>query len=95
MIKFLIEEKANIHATNKYGATPLHNAVGYCGSIDITKLLIENGANVNFQDGAGYTPLHDAANEDDKDIVALLIENGANVNATNAGGRLLYIRHLI
>jgi len=54
--KILIEHNAAINAKDKYGRTPLHNAVE-C-NLDIVKYCIEKGANVNIADENGNTPLY-------------------------------------
>ncbi|WP_341823711.1 ankyrin repeat domain-containing protein [Wolbachia endosymbiont (group A) of Agelastica alni] len=46
MVKFLIEQGANIEARTMYSDTPLHIAARYCG-LDMVKLLVEKGCNTS------------------------------------------------
>ena len=83
---FLIEQGANVNATNWLGWTPLLLAA-YSGYVDVCRLLIERGANVNATtDNDGMTPLHCAAANGYVDVCRLLIERGANVNAIDRDG---------
>jgi len=43
-VAFLIENGANVEAVNKFGATPLHVAIGL-NSIDAVRALLDKGAN--------------------------------------------------
>ena len=57
IVKFLLENGANINSKDKYGRCPLHFAL-YEGNqeaqtLEVVKFLIEKGADVNSKDGEG------------------------------------------
>jgi ankyrin repeat protein len=80
--RLLIEQGADVNATDEYGRTPLHGAARNENGFEIAKFLIEKGADVNTNDKWGSTPLHLAAtNKSGLEIARLLIENGADLNA--------------
>lgn len=58
IVKFLLDNGADIHAKDKGGLVPLHNACSY-GHFEIAELLIKYGANVNVTDYWKYSPLHE------------------------------------
>lgn len=58
VVHLLIDNVANIHSTDDYGAAPLHCACSN-GSADIVVLLLEKGANVRRRTLDGETvPAH-------------------------------------
>ena len=79
IIKFLIENGADVNATNKNGETALFKA----RNLEVAKILIKQGADVNAKDKYGETPLFKAPN---LEIANLLIKNGSDVNAINNTG---------
>lgn len=46
VVEFLLENGADVHASDKGGLVPLHNASSY-GHLEVSQLLIKAGANVN------------------------------------------------
>ena len=81
MTRYLVEHGANIHATDNYGSTALHNSIFYgFAPVEVVQYLIEKGADVNAKNIMGETPLH--ANPT-LPIAKLLIDAGADVNALN------------
>ena len=47
IVKYLVDQGANMHAKARYNFTPLHNAC-YSGNLDIVKYLVEQGADVKI-----------------------------------------------
>ncbi|MEK6796348.1 MAG: ankyrin repeat domain-containing protein [Spirochaetota bacterium] len=68
--RYLIEHGANIHTTNEYGMTPLHQAVN-TRSAEIAQLLITRGANTQAKDHFKKTPADAAAASKDPALIAL------------------------
>lgn len=60
--EFLIEEGAEIDATDKMGQTALMHSV-ICDDKQVAFLLIRHGADVDVEDKEGYTVLGRATNE--------------------------------
>ncbi|CAL1542475.1 unnamed protein product [Lymnaea stagnalis] len=81
----LIAKGADVNATDKSLATPLHGAVDN-GHVTIVKLLLEHGATVNSQTSRGDSPLHLSAYRGHQEITQCLVEAGADrglVNVSN------------
>lgn len=83
LARVLIANGADVNATDKFGQTPLHAAVG-SGRIDLVELLISRGAAINAKDGNGETPLQRAKSsyqalkrDADKAMIAFLKKHGA------------------
>ena len=49
MCRMLLQHGADVHAKDKGGLVPLHNACSY-GHFEVTELLIRHGANVGAMD---------------------------------------------
>ena len=81
IVRSLIENGAEVGATDVLGRTPLHVAVDHPRVVEI---LLEEGAAVNATDSLSNTPLHRAL--ETPETVDLLIEAGANVEARNTAG---------
>lgn len=61
-VKFLIESKADINATNGVNQTPLMVSTIYKSSLNV-EFLLKNKADVNAQDSLGWTALHYAVRD--------------------------------
>ena len=96
LVRFLIENGANVNASGFGAITPLHMAVMRddfnikeleLDTFKIVSDLIINGANINTTSDNDFTALQYAAgfNQDIK-IIKLLVDNGANINATVSFG---------
>ena len=86
MVKFLLENGADVLTPGINGITPLHCA-SINGALDCVKILLEKGANVNAaRSNDGGTSLMHASGEGYLEIVRLLIGKGANVNAQDLDG---------
>uniref|UniRef100_A0A3Q1ENE4 Ankyrin repeat domain 53 n=1 Tax=Acanthochromis polyacanthus TaxID=80966 RepID=A0A3Q1ENE4_9TELE len=55
-LRYLVEHKADVNATNDSGQTPLHLAASE-GLLDCVEILVEAGADVLVQDNIGLIPL--------------------------------------
>lgn len=81
MLKFLIENGANVNARAKRNnETPLHDAA-IQNRYNMASILLENEADVNARDELQCTPLHKAAMYSDKMLVELLLSHGAEADA--------------
>jgi ankyrin repeat protein len=85
LIKYLIQNDADVNANNEDGETALHRA-SINGHLEVVKLLIENNADVNAINEQEETALHIASFNEHLEVVKLLIENNANVNAKDEDG---------
>jgi hypothetical protein len=84
LARWLIENGADISASDSYGETPLHDRSGHWqGNIEI---LLELGADVRAHDNRGNTPLHYAAEVCNLRTARILIDAGANILAKNKDG---------
>lgn len=81
MVRWLVEQGADINAADKYKRTPLHaQAASWSGNIP---LLLELGADLEALDYQNETPLHSAASSYRTQAVRDLVVHGANVHAAN------------
>lgn len=87
MLKFLIDQGADVNVPNNIGWTPLHLAA-IRSNVDVIQFLIERGADVNAKSIVGRTPLHEAVfSNPNINVLIRLIEKGADVNAKDDDGR--------
>lgn len=56
VVKYLLDQGANVAATTQDGRTPLHIAAQH-GDVTAIKLLLQYGAPLNAKDQNGWTPL--------------------------------------
>ncbi|OZI47896.1 ankyrin repeat domain-containing protein [Bordetella genomosp. 5] len=82
LVRWLVEQGADIGAVDSYGETPLHARAGHWqGRIEV---LLDLGADVNAGEGARGTPLQEAAGVGNAANARLLLARGARVDALNA-----------
>lgn len=86
-VELLLDNGANIHATNTDGLTALHQACIDNNSA-MVEFLINRGANVSAADNEGWTPLHATASQGYTEIARILIANGADIRAVNCDNEL-------
>lgn len=80
VVRYLIENGADLTLQDQYAGTPLHNAA-YMGNVEIAKLLIDAGADVNAVSNRDRgTPICIAVMEDKVEMVKFLLEKGADPN---------------
>ena len=84
LVRWLVEQGADIDARDTYQRTPLHHrSKSWIGGVD---LLLDLGADIEAQDYQGDTPLHAAAKSHKAEAIAALIRRGADVDARNRQG---------
>jgi ankyrin repeat protein len=82
--KYLLDQGANVNATDDQGWTPLSNAVNR-DRADFAQLLIDHGAKVNFKDTREFTPAAQAAAAGNVEVVKILAKAGADLTAETMG----------
>ncbi|CAL1716125.1 unnamed protein product [Somion occarium] len=80
IVRFLIDQKAEVDPTDHSGWTPLHIAVS-AGHEDVVRELLGAGADVKKSNDKGLTALHYAASKSRVDIGKILVARGADINA--------------
>lgn len=84
ILRFLVENGANVNATDDFGFTPLM-AASDSQFLDAVTFLIDQGADVNLHDSGGFTALHYAIEVSFDPLCCLivkqLINHGTNINA--------------
>lgn len=69
IVRYLIQNEANINQTDSEGQTALHYACA-CGHADIARLLLENKADLTIQDSEGETALQISDNDEVKNLLS-------------------------
>ncbi|XP_060055081.1 inversin isoform X2 [Erinaceus europaeus] len=85
-VKLLLENKAQVDATDVMKHTPLFRACEM-GHKDVIQTLIKGGARVDLVDQDGHSLLHWAALGGNADVCQILIENKINPNVQDYAGR--------
>ena len=86
MLKFLLDNKANVNTKNDFQQTALHIAVASDTRLEEIKLLVNAGSEINAVTETGATPLINAAFWDNASAVEYLISKKANINIKNKAG---------
>ncbi|ETT42413.1 ankyrin repeat domain-containing protein [Paenibacillus sp. FSL P4-0338] len=93
LVRWLVEQGADINARDKYQRTPLHSQAGnWSGNIP---LFLELGAELEALDYQDETPLHAAANYYRTGAIRDLIAHGANIHAVSKRGNTPLAKALI
>jgi ankyrin repeat protein len=87
-LKTLIQQKADVNATQVDGATAVHWAV-YRGDVEILDTLIAAAARVDVANREGVTPLHMASLFGNVSIIDKLVKAGANAKQKGPAGETM------
>lgn len=80
---WLLDNRANFNAADRFGLTPLH----YTDSPEILERILAKGVSVDLKaHSTGYTPLHYAAYHNQGKKVRLLLSHGAHHSERGDGG---------
>ena len=82
-VKKLMEEGADIHASNASGVTPLI-AAAYQNHVDVAELLIDAGADVNVQDSTQQSAYLISTSDGFLELLQLTLANGADVRSLDS-----------
>ena len=96
LVKFLIENGADINAPDEDGETPLHRAVSHNNNVEVTKVLINNGADSASVAVGKRTALHNIFNDSIRYILSLpniLKEIGPDSEGMSITHFLCWSRH--
>ncbi len=91
MMRWLVEQGANINAVDQWGRTSLHNIISHLAfedQLETVDLLIRLGADIHAVTPDGDTPLHYAAQWGHLSIVEKLVENNGDIYAPNKRGQI-------
>jgi uncharacterized protein len=86
VVKFLVEQQAEVNAKKNNGKTPLHS-VAANGHLEVVKLLIEQRAEVNAKSTFWSTPVHVAIYSSGIETAKVLVELGADVSVIDGYGK--------
>ncbi|KAK6827461.1 serine/threonine-protein kinase ripk4 [Apiospora arundinis] len=85
LVRFLINDGAEVNVQATKRKTPLHDAV-YFGQLEITKYLVNHGADIDAQTTQGKTPLYYAIRSMELEIAEYLVNHGADINVQSVKG---------
>ena len=80
LVEKLINEKADINASNQNKENPLHIAIKQGRSKRIVSLLLQNGSDFNAKDSNGLSPFHLAAHIGNTAIIRILLKHNAPID---------------
>ena len=86
IVMLLMEQGADVTATNHTEETPLHWAARVHGSGEVMRAMLNRGADVNAEDIYQITPLHWAAYYGLTTNVEILLNRGSEINAKDVDG---------
>ena len=78
VLKYLVEQGADVDASDKGGCTALFYTVSSKNSVNAIRYLVSKGANITHRSMLGYTALHFAALHGDLEAVKELLALGAS-----------------
>ncbi|XP_074376255.1 potassium channel KOR1-like isoform X7 [Apium graveolens] len=80
IVQFLLQKKVGVNIIDKYGKTPLHEAIKN-GHDLVASLLVESGASLHIFDAGNCLCM--AVAREDTDYLRRVMDNGANPNSKN------------
>ncbi len=86
VIRYLVEQQADINVQDERGWTPLHAAASR-NRAEALKTLLDLGAKKTAVDKEGNTPVHIAAQGPNQDAIDVLVSQGFDIDAQNTQGR--------
>lgn len=89
MVASLIAKGADPNACDRYGGSPLHQAVR--GGVAAATVLLDAGARIDAPYHDGRTPIWFAANEGRTPVVALLLDRGVPIDQLQSGKAVLHL----
>lgn len=92
IMKYLVDNGADVNGRDIQGQTPLHHASIIPQSITVepVKYLIEKGADINAKDTYSQTPLFFAQGAKNNEVIKILIKAGADEKIRNNVGALYF-----
>src|SRR5262249_48951181 len=88
LVRTLLQQKADVNATQIDGATALHWAV-YRNDLEMAQLLIKAGARVEVKNREGITPLYMASLYGNSDLIRSLLTAGADAKQKGPSGETM------
>lgn len=85
-IKRILNEGADVNATEGGGNTPLMEAA-YYDNYEAMELFLEKGADIHRKNGYEQTALHLAANSGNTECIKLLLEMGSEIDEKDSEGK--------
>ncbi|KAI4455156.1 pote ankyrin domain [Holotrichia oblita] len=85
VVKFLLENEADVNLADKYGISSLRYAIAH-QRIDIIELFLKCNAKINYVEQDGFTPLLHGIYKNNVTIIRILLDYGADVNFTGDYG---------
>ncbi|MBI4399676.1 ankyrin repeat domain-containing protein [Candidatus Micrarchaeota archaeon] len=90
IVTYAIENGANVHARNKIGSTPFHEAANL-GRVEIGEFLLEKGADKNALNNANQKPLEIAVVKAQLGFISQFLTKDDNVLTSEGGNTLLHL----
>ncbi|XP_044762829.1 uncharacterized protein LOC123319871 [Coccinella septempunctata] len=85
IVRFLLDQGADMHLTNDKGSKAIHIAARE-GFTDIIDVFLEKGMDLDVRGAANQSMLHYAASTGRLEVVKYLLERGCDINTVNEDG---------
>ena len=86
ILKYLVSQGTDVNEKDRWGWTPLHQALRTNSNVNVLKYLMKQVVEINEKDKHGNVLLHYAASNPRVEILKYLVSRGADVNAENKNG---------